>query len=1131
MRKRLNFLIFKLFGIIIFGQTGSIIDNVNKIYPAAPTSNNLMKFEEVPINYYTGIPDISIPLISIPTTSSNVNVKIELKYHPLSAKAEDRASEVGLGWSLIAGGTITRTVKGGLADNLTASVRFSSPPKSVLGIYEPENKINDCYLGNCQNYTTNQLNEFTYYGVSGKWDTEYDLYQYNFMGITGRFFVIKDSFDKLIVKKLDRNNLKIECNMDEDNVLLPGINPLLFKITDENGIKYIFNTLEKSNNYTSFLKGADPGFNIEAESVSAFHLNKVLNQNNQLLINYLYSDERLQKVSQNQQITLKFPITQSLTNAPPLSDISNYGLHSNWSTTTTTTKTKHLLKIQILGKGDIVFDYQKGREDSNYEDNTQLYKLVSISSGISSAGTFLPIEKFDLEYNSYTNTKYNERLTGILKSGKKMLLTKIKRKDPNNNNIFSYNLSYNQSNEELKIDPWGYYKGSINSGIVTDVLDYMILPTGGKIKYNFEENVFSYKPTINIEGVNLVEDQFEYENSSSQIEFQEYNDSNKFFFFELNHNQIVKLESYIPDAMLYSWKLNVFKEKAGGGFNAVPDFIIESKKKPIGPCQMCPPDDDPNDNPQGNDNWTIPDLDYYAKELNSGRYFATFVSKENNLAFPEFNYFKSYFSIQRALNTNYVHGGGLRIRSINYYKSTSDVEKSIEYDYKDIDNPALSSGALAYPIPIFGYKEGYKSKGTLPNYDGHIFSATYSNSTNYNILPVQKTQGGDVGYQYVTVREKNNNEDLGKTIYKFTSPIDKPGEYPFYCNLQNLVLPIRPLPNNDYERGLQLEETKFNKSGEVLTHKLNSYTYMHDSENTGYLFIDGMYNSVETARSKYIGQQVFDANSGFNNVGTFQAVIEHFGTSKLSSTEEESFFYENGKKGVVTKKDFVYNSNDLPIYTKTEFPDHNIIEENKSYATEVPDSNLTGANMIGIPLITETKNNGKTISKTETVYENLLPKYVNSYSLGSTNAKQEIRFDLYDERGNLRQYTTKDGNSVTVIWGYNQSQPIVKIEGAKYSDVQLHLGDIIALSDADFYAGTNNDESALTIALDNFRNKPNLSAYQITTYTFDPLVGVRTITPPSGITATYIYDSANRLDKIVDSNGNILKEYKYSYKQ
>ncbi|MCL8538962.1 RHS repeat protein, partial [Chryseobacterium gallinarum] len=127
------------------------------------------------------------------------------------------------------------------------------------------------------------------------------------------------------------------------------------------------------------------------------------------------------------------------------------------------------------------------------------------------------------------------------------------------------------------------------------------------------------------------------------------------------------------------------------------------------------------------------------------------------------------------------------------------------------------------------------------------------------------------------------------------------------------------------------------------------------------------------------------------------------------------------------------------------------------------------------------------------------------------------------------QYTTKDGISTVIIWGYNQTQPIAKIEGAKLSDIQQSLIDsIVNASNTDALAGVNNDETSFLSALNTFRN--SLSGYQVTTYTYDPLIGVRSITPPSGIRESYIYDSANRLEKVIDANGKVLKEMKYNYK-
>lgn len=69
-------------------------------------------------------------------------------------------------------------------------------------------------------------------------------------------------------------------------------------------------------------------------------------------------------------------------------------------------------------------------------------------------------------------------------------------------------------------------------------------------------------------------------------------------------------------------------------------------------------------------------------------------------------------------------------------------------------------------------------------------------------------------------------------------------------------------------------------------------------------------------------------------------------------------------------------------------------------------------------------------------------------------------------------------------------------------------------------------------ALNTFRNNTALVAYQITTYVHDPLVGVKIITPSSGIKEFYLYDGSGRLKEVRENEetGNILKEYHYNYK-
>ncbi|RTZ49642.1 hypothetical protein EJ377_04460 [Chryseobacterium arthrosphaerae] len=71
---------------------------------------------------------------------------------------------------------------------------------------------------------------------------------------------------------------------------------------------------------------------------------------------------------------------------------------------------------------------------------------------------------------------------------------------------------------------------------------------------------------------------------------------------------------------------------------------------------------------------------------------------------------------------------------------------------------------------------------------------------------------------------------------------------------------------------------------------------------------------------------------------------------------------------------------------------------------------------------------------------------------------------------------------------------------------------IITASDAD--AADPAKEPQLLTLLDAFRNNDQLKDFQITTYTYDPLIGVTSITPPNGIREIYKYDIQNRLEKL-----------------
>lgn len=84
--------------------------DVLRIIPPSPTAAALAKYGDIPVSYYTGIPQVSIPVYTI--RNRDITVPITLSYHAGGVRVEEEAGWVGLGWSLQAGGAITRTVKG-----------------------------------------------------------------------------------------------------------------------------------------------------------------------------------------------------------------------------------------------------------------------------------------------------------------------------------------------------------------------------------------------------------------------------------------------------------------------------------------------------------------------------------------------------------------------------------------------------------------------------------------------------------------------------------------------------------------------------------------------------------------------------------------------------------------------------------------------------------------------------------------------------------------------------------------------------------------------------------------------------------------------------------------------------------
>ena len=91
--------------------TAQAVNNqIKDVVMPSPNASSLGKYGDIPVGYYSGIPNIGVPIYT--ATQGPLSVPIALNYHAGGLKVGETSSWVGLGWSLQAGGMISRTVQG-----------------------------------------------------------------------------------------------------------------------------------------------------------------------------------------------------------------------------------------------------------------------------------------------------------------------------------------------------------------------------------------------------------------------------------------------------------------------------------------------------------------------------------------------------------------------------------------------------------------------------------------------------------------------------------------------------------------------------------------------------------------------------------------------------------------------------------------------------------------------------------------------------------------------------------------------------------------------------------------------------------------------------------------------------------
>ncbi|HEX7051879.1 MAG TPA: hypothetical protein VF188_16855 [Longimicrobiales bacterium] len=224
-------------------QTGSM-----RVTVPSPTAASLGRFGDVPVDLHTGIPDISIPLFTV--KGRTLELPIVLRYHAGGIRVEEIGSWVGLGWSLDAGGTISRTVRGLVDDSPSGylntghhfyvSGNWPSPPLSLL------DNIKDGYV-----------------------DGDPDQFFYSVAGRSGQFVIgPTDSTGTKEYRTIPYQKLKIVPTFSGGEITA-------WSITTEDGTEYTFAAREVTTDQSIMNPASELGSHLGESHGSAWHLTKI----------------------------------------------------------------------------------------------------------------------------------------------------------------------------------------------------------------------------------------------------------------------------------------------------------------------------------------------------------------------------------------------------------------------------------------------------------------------------------------------------------------------------------------------------------------------------------------------------------------------------------------------------------------------------------------------------------------------------------------------------------------------------------------------------------------------------------------------------------------------------------------
>ncbi len=1089
-----------------------------EVIPPSPNAASLGTYGQVPVGLFTGTPQISIPIHTLQGRS--IAVPVSVNYGSNGIRVDEMASHLGLGWSLNAGGVITRTLRDDPDEGPKALVP-DVPFHSVEMAAYLESITKDSPIV----------------------DAQPDIFAFNLSGFSGKFY-LDENLNPVLLEPAPVKIERLTLLSDND----PLSTDPEFKITDSDGTIYLFgggNASERSFNRSFGCGFSPPG--LEAET--AWHLVKIIHHTGEE-INFLYDTYNYEYHT---------GITQTVSNTITNSSIS--------SSTENTCVNKVLGNMALLTEitapslGKILFQYSDGIDTGKDK------KLENIAIRDKNDSIF---KTFDFTYQiidcnlSYLNNDPDITTPEVYK--KRLFLEAITEKDRNGLTNPPHSFEYiDRENMPPRLsyaqDYWGYFNGADgnthlvndlgypslfdNFNIVSDrnpngvyaqkgLLKKVTYPTGGTAELFFESHTT-----------------YSNENQSTLPPLETLNfstETNTTVFTDTD----IQTVNDIPFTQKVYANVSVFFNDYSSDCTpgAVPDHHIKATFTVVDLAT----------------NQTVPFFREVsnANDVNIGTYIAPLDGDAYNKVYVTLQEGKSYsfelkiinaclyasaelsyYATDPVVTSTFTNKaiGGVRLQKV----ITNDLNRTQvkKYFYSNLDTMNASSGLAELPRIMY-----INSLHITPDANGNpVYNYTHSLSSN-TMNPLYAMQSYHIGYNYVIESYGDDFQNGGQeTRFDIALP-----SLPVIINEQ--LVPGTPY-TNIFGTGRVLSSKTFKKeNGSYLNLKETTNNYTHDNQldKTLKVYSVRRYQSVTGIPHTAVDDPDYVYNF---HVAQYNVNAQwHY----LSSTTEK-VYDETGQNPVETITNYTY---DNPTHLQaTRVATTNSLEESRIEQRYYPHdkAQLSGLSsdaataidsLVAQHRITEllqgetyedsntdgTPDPGELLTARRTNYKlqpsgltlpGELQTLVGPESATNT-LDTRIRYQSYDHWGNVREVAKEGGGTIVYIWGYGHQYPIAKIEGATYTEVSSLVANLESLSDADTdrTRGSTGTEGALRDALNNLRTQ--LPDALVSTYTYDPLIGLTSTTDASGYTMYYEYDSFNRLTAIRDDQGKLLSENQYHYK-